>query len=136
MERPAGLLSGLRSRPGGARFASNNASHSSLGGSGFRGQLWDKTAADIQAGRAVKWHYNSTRGSYEPYDMSSYGLFYASAANASVGELTFFNDVPDLERFTDTAKRLDFAGVYTWVATSDALDWRVHRRLWKALNAD
>jgi len=117
-------------------FASNRASHSSLGGSGFRGQLWDKTVADIQAGRAVKWRYNSTRGSYEPYDMSSYGLFYPSAANASVGELTFFNDVPDLERFTDTAKRLDFAGVYTWVATSDALDWRVHRRLWKALNAD
>ena len=68
--------------------------------------------------------------------MSSYGLFYPSAANASVGELTFFNDVSDLQRFTDTAKRLDFAGVYTWVATSDALDWRVHRRLWKALNED
>ena len=76
-------------------------------------------------------------GTYlQPYDLSSYGLFYPRAANASVGELTYFNDVPDLERFTDTAKRLDFAGVYTWVATSDALDWRVHKRLWKALNAN
>jgi|AACY02.8.fsa_nt_gi hypothetical protein len=46
----------------------------------------------------------------------------------------YWNDLPDVDRFVDLVRREGFGGVYTWCATSDALDWRVHRRIRDGLN--
>ena len=54
--------------------------------------------------------------------------------NASTGELAYWNDWEDLDRFTNVSQSHGYGGVYTWVATADAMDWRVHRRLYSNLN--
>ena len=81
----------------------------------------------------MKGRSNCTRGHYGP--LSSYWIFYPSKAGAGqMGELTYWNDYPDLDVFTGTAMERGYAGVFTWVATSDALDWRVHKYLHAHLN--
>ena len=132
-----GYLGCCPSCPGGVpprgSYAADPRSHSSVGGNGHYAHLWDQTQADVLAGRAVKGRSNCTRGHYGP--LSSYWLFYPSKAGAGqMGELTYWNDYPDLDVFTGTAMERGYAGVFTWVATSDALDWRVHKYLHAHLN--
>ena len=54
-------------------------------------------------------------------------------AQATWGELTWWNDVSDFDYFTDFVKEHKLGGVFSWIATSDAPDWRVHKQLNKAL---
>ncbi len=132
-----GYLGCCPSCPGGAAppgsYAADPWSHSSVGGNGHYAHLWDQTQADVAAGRAVKGRSNCTRGDYGP--LSSYWIFYPNKTDTGkTGELTYWNDYPDLDVFTRTALKREYAGVFTWVATSDALDWRVHKYLHLQLN--
>jgi hypothetical protein len=115
-------------------YAANARSHSSVGGNGHYAYLWDETQADVAAGRAVQGRSNCTRGHYGP--LSSYWIFYPNVSDAGrTGELTFWNAFHDMDVFTRTVRELGYAGVFTWVATSDAMDWRVHKHLHSQLNA-
>ena len=96
---------------------------------------WDEIAADVAAGRAEQ---GSSPLSFRPgYGEVQGGpwIFYPSASDPEVGELTFWNAPSALDEFVDQAARLDLGGLFTWTATSDALDWRVHTRLRKRLDA-
>jgi hypothetical protein len=115
--------------------ASNPQSHSSVGGHPFHAYLWSQIQVDIAAGRAVKGDSNRTRGSFGP--VSSYWVFYpnrSSSANNRTGERTYWNDYPDLDQTTALVRERGLGGVFTWVATSDALDWRATRRLFRGLS--
>ena len=102
-------------------YAADTRSHSSVGGNGHYAYLWDQTEADVAAGRAVQGHSNTTRGHYGP--LSSYWIFYPNASDAGrTGELTYWNSFDDMDMFTITVLELGYAGVFTWVATSDAMD--------------
>ena len=118
-----------------AVYSSTPGSHSSIGGGGHLPYRWDEIAADVAAGRAEQ---GSSPLSFRPgYGEVQGGpwLFYPSASDPEVGELTFWNAPPALDEFVDQAARLDLGGLFTWTATSDALDWRVHTRLRKRLDA-
>ena len=129
-----GCCPGCSAGEGRQVYSSEPGSHSSVGGSSHPAYLWDQIAKDVADGKALKGRSNRTRGDYGP--LSSYWVFYADPANASVGELAFWNDYSDMDVFTSTVLQRGYAGVYTWVATSDAMDWRVHRHLHTSLQLD
>jgi 2,5-diketo-D-gluconate reductase A len=114
-------------------YASDRSSHSSLGGGGVEGRRWDKIRDDVASGRAVKGRSNATRPGYGR--LSSYFLYYPDAARPATGELTFWNDLSDIDTVVDAVVAGGFGGVFTWVATSDGDDWPVHRHLSRRLVA-
>ena len=129
-----GCCPGCSADEGVHAFASNPLSHSSVGGHPYHAYLWDQIQADVAAGRAEKGHSNRTRGSFGP--LSSYWVYYpnrSSPVSEPAGELTFWNDFPDLDRTTSIVNERGLGGVFTWVATSDAMDWRATRRLFRGL---
>ena len=107
-------------------FATDRRSHSTIGGQGAQGRLWDELAADVAAGRAVKGSATGARPSYRP--LSCYWVFYPDASCPGFGELTYFNDDDALERFASTVEQEGFGGLFTWLATSDSPGDSSHRR--------
>lgn len=112
-------------------FATDRQSHSTIGGQGMQGRTWNELAADVAAGRAAKGSATSVRPGYGP--VSSYWVFYQNASDPGFGELTYYNDNDDLDRFVSTVETEGFGGLFTWLATSDSPDWAVHRRLQRQL---
>ena len=93
---------------------------------GLTGRTWDELNADVATGRAVRGVSGEAQGFAR---WSWYG------GAAAVGEATFFNTEAELDDFAVFVRNHSLGGVFTWIATSDALDWRVHRRLYSALNS-
>ena len=110
--------------------------HSDIGGSNRN--RWDRIQADVLSGRAIKGRSTLVRPVYGALD--SYWIFYPSAEgqtnsrNETMGELAYWNDLEDIDRLVAVAKREGYGGVYTWEASSDSLNWTVHRRIHKALS--
>ena len=119
----------------------NSGAHESGGGhsdiSGKNRTRWDGIQADVLSGRAIKGRSNLDRPTYGALD--SYWIFYPDTPrrtnnrNETLGELTFWNDLDDIDRLVAVAKREGYGGVYTWEASSDSSNWTVHRRINKAL---
>ncbi len=40
-----------------------------------------------------------------------------------------WNDLPDLEYLVEFVSEHKLGGVFSWIATSDAPDWRVHKHI-------
>ena len=60
--------------------------------------------------------------------------FFPNSDTPSEGEVTWWNDAQDIDRFASFVRSRRLGGVFTWIATSDAQDWRVHKRLNADLN--
>ena len=78
------------------------------------------------------------RGTSGPAQGNAHWIFYPNRTSPSgvnrTGEVTFFNTVGDLDIHAQFVRNHSLGGVFTWIATSDAHDWRVHRQLYAALN--
>ena len=48
----------------------------------------------------------------------------------AVGEVAWFNTLADFDVFTGFVSEHNLGGVFSWIATSDSLDWTVHKRLY------
>jgi hypothetical protein len=110
-------------------YHSTSSSDSIVGGDWSVAYRWDQIEADVNAGRAEQ-------GGSPPTNRGNYGLvkggpwvFYPAADDPDGGELTYFNDGATLDEFVRQSMRKGLGGVFTWVATSDALDWLVHRQV-------
>jgi hypothetical protein len=132
-------------------YADDPKSHSSVDGYKKRGRRWDEIYTDVHGSNgsngvthgnattpvAFKGHSDQARGSYGP--LSSYWIFYPDDATDSssnrTGELAYWNDYSDFDRFVAIAKQEGFGGIFTWNANSDAADWRVHRHIHGRLQA-
>lgn len=76
-----------------AVYASTPGSHSSIGGGGHLPYRWDEIAADVAAGRAVQGSSPmSFRRGYG--EVQGTWLFYPSASDPEIGELTFWCGCP------------------------------------------
>ena len=122
--------------------AADSLSHASIGTNGVVGRCWDQIQQDVATGGAVQGVSDAYRPGYGP--LPSHWIFYpnrtAAAAEAAgggevLGELTFWNDQQHLDLAVREVGRVGIAGVFTWTATSDAADWRVHKRLRAQLDA-
>ena len=120
--------------------ATNSLSHASIGSQGVVGRSWDQIEQDLAAAQAVQGSSDVNRPGYGP--LPSHWLFYpnrtaaaAAAAAGPVGELTFWNDQEHLDLAVREVGRVGIGGIFTWTATSDANDWRVHKRLRTQLDA-
>ena len=124
----------------GCSDAHSSATHRS---EGLGSPTWDVLGADVASGRAVRGISGEAQGfaRWSFYANASSLASLASSANPgnatgnATGEATFFNTEADLDMFAAFVRTHKLGGVFTWIATSDAPDWRVHRRLNKALNA-
>ena len=83
--------------------------------------------ADVASGRAVQMANTADRPGFGP--LSSYWLYYPDAGSPGRGEVTWWNSKAQLDGFIETVKSSELGGVFTWTSTSDAADWRVHKRL-------
>ena len=108
-------------------------SHSSIGASGTPGRSWEMIEADVASGRAVQMANTADRPGFGP--LSSYWLYYPDAGSPGRGEVTWWNSQAQLDGFIETVKLSQLGGVFTWTSTSDAADWRVHKRLHAQLAA-
>ena len=95
---------------------------------GLHSRTWDEIAAAVHNGSAWRGQSGALQG-------SAYWYFFPSAKDADRGELTWWNDMSDFDRFAAFVRSHDLGGAFTWIATSDAPDWRVHRHIYSALNA-
>ena len=89
--------------------------------------------ADVASGRAVQMTNTADRPGFGP--LSSYWLYYPDAGSPGRGEVTWWNSQSQLDGFIETVKSSELGGVFTWTSTSDAADWRVHKRLHAQLAA-
>ena len=111
-------------------------------------RTWDQIKADVEAGKGQRgqggaetgsnwWYFfpNSDNVRCSRLLLPARNLLAESScvAQATWGELTWWNDVSDFDYFTDFVKEHKLGGVFSWIATSDAPDWRVHKQLNKAL---
>ena len=81
----------------------------------------------------MKGHSDLVRQDYE--QLSSYWIFYPDDEKntTTTGELMYWNDFSDIDRFVALVKREGFGGAFTWCASGDAEDWRVHKRIRQGL---
>jgi len=109
-----------------------NGPHGTNGGTAHVGtpgrRTWDQVKADVAAGLGH-------RGVSGPKQGFAHWYFFPNADNATWGELTWWNDLADFDYYTDFVKEHQLGGVFSWIATSDAPDWRIHKRLNRALRA-
>jgi outer membrane protein assembly factor BamB len=89
--------------------------------------------ADVASGRAKQMTNTADRPGFGP--LSSYWLYYPDAGSPGRGEVTWWNSQSQLDGFIETVKSSELGGVFTWTSTSDAADWRVHKRLHAQLAA-
>jgi hypothetical protein len=89
---------------------------------------WDELAADVAAGRAERIELDPVHGGGHVY-------FFPKCTNSSrdgqdeVGEVAWFNTLDDVDIFTEFVTTRGLGGVFSWIATSDSLEWTVHKRL-------
>lgn len=62
-------------------------------------------------------------------------LYYPDEKDPSVGVVTFWNSMSQIDAFVDQTQAVGIGGVFTWTSTSDAADWRVHKHLGQRLRA-
>eukprot|EP01044_Picomonas_judraskeda_P011107 COSAG03_NODE_1484_length_4001_cov_8.606868_2_plen_446_part_00 len=102
----------------------SNGPHSSVG---MNSMTWDRIAADVDAGKG----YRGMSGAKEGY--AHWYFFPDPATGNATGELTWWNSLSDFEYYTSFVNERQLGGVFSWVATSDAPDWRVHKQLHRDL---
>ena len=95
---------------------------------GLHSKTWDQIAANVEAGKGFRGHSGAEQG-------FAWWYFFPSPGNGSVGELTWWNNLGDFDYFADFVLQHGLGGVFSWIATSDARDWRIHRRLAARLGA-
>ena len=102
----------------------SNGPHSSVG---MNSMTWDRIAADVDAGKG----YRGMSGAKQGY--AHWYFFPDPATGNATGELTWWNSLSDFEYYTSFVNERQLGGVFSWVATSDAPDWRVHKQLHRDL---
>jgi hypothetical protein len=102
----------------------SNGPHSSVG---VNSMTWDRIAADVDAGKG----YRGMSGAKQGY--AHWYFFPDPAMGNATGELTWRNSLSDFEYYTSFVNERQLGGVFSWVATSDAPDWRVHKQLHRDL---
>ena len=96
-------------------------------------RLWDELAADIVAGQGERIELDAAHGGGHVYFFPMNGNGSDSGRGEEVGEVAWFNTLDDFDAFTAFVVQHDLGGVFSWIATSDSLDWRVHKRLHQGL---
>ena len=121
-ERPA---DGVKDEP-----PTTGGPHATMGGTDSIGtpgrRTWDQVKQDVEAGRGF-------RGQSGLHQGFAHWYFFPNADNITWGELTWWNDISDFDYFTSFVSEHDLGGVFSWIATSDAPDWRVHKYINHAL---
>lgn len=107
--------------------------HATMGGTDSIGtpgrRTWDQIKEDVEAGRGF-------RGQSGLHQGFAHWYFFPSADNATWGELTWWNDLSDFDYFASFVSEHDLGGVFSWIATSDAPDWRVHKYINHAMQCE
>lgn len=104
--------------------------HATMGGTDAVGtpgrRTWDQIKADVDGGKG----HRGESGLHQGY---AHWYFFPSSDNKTLGELTWWNDMVDFDRLVKFVSEHELGGIFTWIATSDAPDWRVHKYLNRAL---